>query len=67
MIVADYDFLDGFHFFDNWIQDFPYRVGIKPTPFLLVALGSILVASLAVSFQSFKAAKTNPADTLRME
>ncbi len=54
-------------YINNWIQDFPYRVGIKPTAFILVALGSLLVAGLAVSFQSFKAAKTNPADTLRIE
>lgn len=52
---------------NNWIQDFPYRIGIKVAPFFIVALGSIIVASLAVSFQSYRAARTNPADTLRTE
>ena len=54
-------------YLDKWLQDFPYRIGIKIAPFIIVAVGSVLVASLAVSFQSFRAARTNPADTLRIE
>jgi len=53
-------------YLDKWLQDFPYRIGIKIIPFVIVAVGSVLVASLAVSFQSYKAARTNPADTLRI-
>ena len=54
-------------YINNWLQDFPYRINIGPAEFLLVALISLSVAAIAVSFQSYKAGRTNPVDTLRME
>ena len=54
-------------YINNWLKDFPYKPGINPMIFVLVAVLSLSVAALAVSFQSFRAARTNPADTLRIE
>jgi len=54
-------------YLNKWLQDFPYRSGISPILILLVALISLSVAAIAVSFQSFRAGRTNPADTLRIE
>lgn len=54
-------------YINNWLQDFPNRLSISPVVFLLVALISLSVAVITVSFQSYRAGRTNPADTLRME
>jgi hypothetical protein len=54
-------------YINNWLQDFPYRSGINPLLIVLVALISLSVAAIAVSFQSFRAGRTNPAETLRIE
>lgn len=48
-----------------WLNEFIYRVPLKIWPFLIAAVGSLLLAMLTLSFQTFKAARTNPADTLR--
>jgi len=54
-------------YMNKWLSDFPYKEGINVILFILVAVGSLSIAAIAVSFQSFKAGKTNPADTLRIE
>jgi ABC-type antimicrobial peptide transport system permease subunit len=54
-------------YINHWLQDFPYRSGISPVVIVLVALISLSVAAIAVSFQSYRAGKTNPAETLRIE
>jgi len=52
---------------NKWLNDFPYKEGMDVMLFVLVAAGSLSIAAIAVSFQSFKAGRTNPADTLRIE
>lgn len=49
----------------NWLNEFVYRIPFTVWPFLLAAAGSLVIAFLTLSFQTFKAARTNPADTLR--
>jgi len=51
----------------NWLQDFAYRISLSWHIFVLSAVLSLLIAQLTVSFQAFKAARTNPADCLRYE
>jgi len=48
-----------------WLNEFVYRVTLTVWPFLLAAVGSLIFALLTLSFQTIKAARTNPADTLR--
>ena len=51
----------------SWLQDYSYRIKLGLPIFLLAAALSILIAQLTVSFQAFKAARTNPVDSLRYE
>ena len=52
---------------NNWIQSFPYRTEISPMVFLVSGISVLTVALLTVSFQTLKAARTNPVQSLRYE
>ena len=51
----------------KWLQDFAYRINIQWWIFVLAGIISILIAFFTVSFQSIKAALTNPVKSLRSE
>ncbi|MCJ7581615.1 MAG: ABC transporter permease [Candidatus Aminicenantes bacterium] len=50
-----------------WLVNFPFKIGLSIFIFLSAGLISLFIALLTVSFQSIKAALTNPADSLRNE
>jgi putative ABC transport system permease protein len=52
---------------NNWLQDFEYRVNISWWVFLIAGFAALLIALITVSFQSIKAATTNPIKNLRTE
>jgi putative ABC transport system permease protein len=52
---------------NNWLQNFAYRIDINIWAFLLAAVLSFMISMFTVSYQSIKAAMTNPIDTLRYE
>jgi putative ABC transport system permease protein len=51
----------------TWLDDFAYRINIEWWIFALAGLLSIVVALLTISFQSIKAALTNPIKSLKVE
>ncbi len=51
----------------GWLREFPYRTDIKLWIFLGTGLMTLLIALLTVSYQSLRAALSNPADSLRYE
>ncbi len=51
----------------QWLADFAYRVDMQWWIFALSGLLAVLVAFVTVSFQSIKAALTNPVESLRSE
>jgi putative ABC transport system permease protein len=51
----------------EWLAGFPYRTNLGMNIILVVIGISILFACLTVFFQSFQAARRNPADNLRSE
>lgn len=51
----------------QWLTDYAYRVDMSMWVFVGSGLAALLVAWLAVSFQSIKAALANPVDALRNE
>lgn len=51
----------------SWLNDFPYRINIEWWVFVLAIAAALLIAFLTVSFQSVKAARTNPVKSLRTE
>ena len=55
------------YFMNDWLQNFAYRIDLSLLPFILVGIGSVLLAALTVSYQTFRAATVNPARSLRYE
>lgn len=51
----------------SWLNSFAYRVDVNPWIFIISGIVAILIAWLTVSFQSIKAAASNPVDSLRYE
>jgi putative ABC transport system permease protein len=51
----------------NWLQGFAYRVDLNAGVFLLAGFATIVITLLTISYQSIKAALTNPVKSLRSE
>jgi len=51
----------------KWLQNFAYHISISPWMFILAAAAALGIAFLTISYQTFKAAASNPVDTLRYE
>jgi putative ABC transport system permease protein len=51
----------------RWLADFAYRTPVSVVPFLLAIGLALLVATLTVSFRSYRAALANPVKSLRTE
>ena len=52
---------------NKWLEDFAYRISVRPWILLVSSLLSVAVAVLVVWGQTVRAARVNPADTLRYE
>ncbi|WP_203234967.1 ABC transporter permease [Mucilaginibacter terrigena] len=55
------------YFISRRLQDFAYHIDITLGTFVLVALISVLIALVTISFQSIRAAIANPVKSLRSE
>jgi putative ABC transport system permease protein len=51
----------------KWLEDFAYRIAINWWVFVLAALAAVIIALVTISFQSLKAALSNPVKNLRSE
>ncbi|MBU1318279.1 MAG: ABC transporter permease [candidate division Zixibacteria bacterium] len=56
-----------YHFMNHWLQNFAYRTNIGIETFLLAGSVALTIALITVSSQAFKAARTNPVDSLKHE
>jgi putative ABC transport system permease protein len=52
---------------DRWLENFAYRIDLAWTSFPLAGGLALLIALITVSYQSVKAAITNPVDALKYE
>ena len=52
---------------EEWLQNFSYRIELKPWMFLISGFVAIFIAMITVSFQSVKAGLANPVNSLRNE
>jgi len=51
----------------KWLQDFAYRITLGPDIFILAGLLAVAIALVTISFQSIRAALSNPVKNLRTE
>ncbi len=51
----------------RWLATFAYRIAMQWWMFALAGIFAMLIALLTVAYQSFRAARTNPVDSLRDE
>ena len=51
----------------EWLQGFAYRINIGWGLFAIAGILALLMANLAIGYQSVKAAIANPVDSLRSE
>ena len=56
-----------FYMMSQWIQKFAYRTDISWWIFLAAGMGALIITLITVSFQSIKAALSNPTKSLRTE
>lgn len=60
-------FPTGYFIVNKWLQGFAYRQPVEWWLFIVVGLTALLVALLTISFQTIRAATTNPVNSLRSE
>lgn len=56
-----------YYLMKRWLEDFSYKIDLYWWIFVLVALVVLIVAMLAVLWQSLKTANTNPVESLKKE
>ncbi len=56
-----------YYFMDQWLADFAYRVDLHWGIFVVAGVTGIGIAFLTVCFQSIRAARMNPVESLRSE
>ncbi len=56
-----------FYAMEYWLGNYAYRIGIKPSFFLIAGGLSVIVAILTVSYQAWKASRANPVLALKYE
>ncbi len=51
----------------QWLSDYAYRTPISILPFILAIIGAVLTAVVTVGSRAIRAARANPAESLRSE
>jgi putative ABC transport system permease protein len=51
----------------QWLKGFAFRVDLDALPFIIAAIASLIIATIAVSVKSVSVANSNPATTLKIE
>lgn len=57
----------GYYVINGWLESFAYRIDINLLVFVLAGIISIVIASLTIAHEAFKAARANPANSLKSE
>jgi len=51
----------------KWLQDFPYKIEIGVSTFILCSILALFISFLTIAYQSIKAAVANPVDVIKYE
>ena len=54
-----------YHFGNNWLSDYSYRIVLSPLIFIAAGLFCFVISFVAVFFQSWRAANTDPVESFR--
>jgi putative ABC transport system permease protein len=57
----------GYFAMKSWLRSFAYKTSLTVPMFLGAGLAAFLIAAAVISFQTYKAASANPADSIRYE
>ncbi|MEO0556229.1 MAG: ABC transporter permease [Bacteroidota bacterium] len=57
----------GYYFMEDWLQDYQYRMELNWWVFALAGLAAFMVTLSTVSYQSIRAARVNPVESLKSE
>jgi putative ABC transport system permease protein len=57
----------GYYFMNRWLGEFVQRTSLSPWYFLAAAAAMLVVVAIAVGSRTLRAARANPADSLRYE
>lgn len=55
------------YFMSKWLQGYQYKTPIAWWEFVITGIGAVIITLLTISYQSIKAALTNPVKSLRTE
>jgi putative ABC transport system permease protein len=56
-----------YYFMNKWLEGFAYRANVSAWLFVAIAVLIVIIAFITISFQTIKAALTNPVKSLRSE
>jgi len=56
-----------FYFMRDWLQNFVYRTNLGLFIFIMAGLITVAITFITISYQAWRAANTNPAESLRVE
>jgi ABC-type antimicrobial peptide transport system permease subunit len=51
----------------NWLQNYYYRITLRPLDFLSGFIISLVIALLTISYRTYHTARMNPVEALRYE
>jgi len=51
----------------NWLQNYHYRIDLRPWDFLAGFLIALIIALITISYRTIRSARTNPVEALRYE
>jgi len=57
----------GYLFIQHWLQNFAYKIEIKPDLFVWAGIINILLVMATMAYHSIKVSEVNPVETLRNE
>jgi putative ABC transport system permease protein len=52
---------------NKWLNDFPYRIEIRISVFVFVAIAALLIALITIGIHTVRAARQNPVKSLRTD
>lgn len=57
----------GYWMMNNWLNNYAYHISIGPGIFLVAIAASFAIAAITIAYQTIKAARVNPVNSLRSE